>query len=494
MSRGESAAVKRLIKSILGAPTHYEVLGVDEDASADEIGREYRDLARTVHPDKGGDAAAFKRLANAKEVLCDQNARMAYDLELREAREPAPAPKKKPAAAKAKAKAKPAATKKAPAAKAKKAPAPAEPAARKEPAPKKEPAAKTPAAKRASPPADASPPEQPPKRARAAAPEPEPERAPMPYKGPCTCAIKATERYPITATARLLKCPAGDTDRHGCACPELRQTLQGTAPCRFGGDHACVCATKAASMFVAGKSTRVCRAAVHECSCLFDGQALCKAATHACTCVEDGVAKCRAKKHACSCASSKDPASCLATGKHACACDALCDTFFGKQSSCRARAHACVCPKAGPGACRADDGHRCCCAFLEKTSGGLFTAASTATCKSTSHACICEPSLRPVPHTYATNPLCRAAIARGRARLASGASFPAPTTHQSLQAFRDQARRELEAARDQARRDLAAAREQARRDLESSLRGAFFEDDQGDDDDYFEDDEDDGDY
>ena len=315
----------------------------------------------------------------------------------------------------------------------------------------------------------------------------------MPYKGPCTCAIKATERYPITATARLLKCPAGDTDRHGCACPELRQTLQGTAPCRFGGDHACVCATKAASMFVAGKSTSVCRAAVHECSCLFDGQALCKAATHACTCVEDGVAKCRAKKHACSCASSKDPASCLATGKHACACDALCDTFFGKQSSCRARAHACVCPKAGPGACRADGGHRCCCAFLEKTSGGLFTAASTATCKSTSHACICEPSLRPVPHTYATNPLCRAAIAQGRARLAN-ASFPAPTAHQSLQAFRDQARRELEAARDQARRELAAAREQARRDLESSLRGAFFEDDQGDDDDYFDDDEDDGDY
>ena len=483
MSRGESAAVKRLIKSILGAPTHYEVLGVDEDASAEDIGREYRDLARTVHPDKGGDAAAFKKLANAKDVLLDQNSRMAYDLELREAREPAP---KKPAAktkAKSTAKAK---AKKAPAAKAKKAPAPkAKPAAKKEPA-----------AKRASPPADASPPEKappPPKRARAAAPEPEPERAPMPYKGPCTCAIKATERYPITATARLLKCPAGDTDRHGCACPELRQTLQGTAPCRFGGDHACVCATKAASMFVAGKSTRVCRAAVHECSCLFDGQALCKAAAHACTCVEDGVAKCRAKKHACSCASSKDPASCLATGKHACACDALCDTFFGKQSSCRARAHACVCPKAGPGACRADGGHRCCCAFLEKTSGGLFTAASTATCKSTSHACICEPSLRPVPHTYATNPLCRAAIAQGRARLAN-ASFPAPTTHQSLQAFRDQARRELEAARDQARRDLAAAREQARRDLESSLRGAFFEDDQGDDDDYFEDDEDDGDY
>ncbi|KAH8079595.1 hypothetical protein JL720_9343 [Aureococcus anophagefferens] len=320
MSRGESAAVKRLIKSILGAPTHYEVLGVDEDASAEDIGREYRDLARTVHPDKGGNAAAFKKLANAKEVLCDQNARMAYDLELREAREPAP---KKPAA---KTKAKPAA--KAPAAKAKKK-APAAKAKKKAPAPASPRRGRSP--RRRSP--------QPSARRRRRTPEPS---APMPYKGPCTCAIKATERYPITATARLLKCPAGDTDRHGCACPELRQTLQGTAPCRFGGDHACVCATKAASMFVAGKSTRVCRAAVHECSCLFDGQALCKAAAHACTCVEDSVAKCRAKKHACSCASSKDPASCLATGKHACACDALCDTFFGKQSSCRARAP-CVC-------------------------------------------------------------------------------------------------------------------------------------------------------
>ncbi|KAH8055465.1 hypothetical protein JL721_10193 [Aureococcus anophagefferens] len=180
MSRGESAAVKRLIKSILGAPTHYEVLGVDEDASAEDIGREYRDLARTVHPDKGGNAAAFKKLANAKEVLCDQNARMAYDLELREAREPAP---KKPAA---KTKAKPAAKapaakakKKAPAAKAKKkAPARRRALARKEPAPKK------PAAKRAAPPADASPPEKappPPKRARRGA---EPSRSADALQGP----------------------------------------------------------------------------------------------------------------------------------------------------------------------------------------------------------------------------------------------------------------------------------------------------------------------
>ena len=87
MSRGESAAVKRLIKSILGAPTHYEVLGVDEDASAEDIGREYRDLARTVHPDKPlGDAAAFRRLADAKAVLLDATARARYDALLRSRR------------------------------------------------------------------------------------------------------------------------------------------------------------------------------------------------------------------------------------------------------------------------------------------------------------------------------------------------------------------------------------------------------------------------
>ena len=369
MSRGESAAVKRLIKSILNAKaTHYEVLGVDEDASVDEIRTEYRDLARTVHPDKGGDAAAFKKLANAKDVLLDHNARTAYDLELRAAREPAPAekPKKKPAAKK--------------------------PAKRAEPP---------------SPPERASPPaKKPAKRARAAEPEPEPECAPVPYRGACTCPILAIEIYPLTAAKRLRNCPAGDTDRHSCSCYQLRQTFQGTEPCRFGGAHDCVCATTASSRFVARKSTAVCRAAKHECACLHDGHLLCKATKHACSCRHSGIASCRATKHECACVVTKNPAACLAT-KHDCACDALSDCFFAGPRSCRAARHACVCAKAGAGACRAETGHACVCKDLEKNSGGLFSAPSTSSCMARTHACLCA-----WPHTrtgvFKTNALCRA--------------------------------------------------------------------------------------
>ncbi|KAH8048253.1 hypothetical protein JL722_12658 [Aureococcus anophagefferens] len=73
-NRGEAAALRRVIRSILSAATHYEVLGVAPDAADAEISEVYRDLARTVHPDKPlGDAAAFRRLADAKSVLLDAN-------------------------------------------------------------------------------------------------------------------------------------------------------------------------------------------------------------------------------------------------------------------------------------------------------------------------------------------------------------------------------------------------------------------------------------
>ena len=64
----------------MAAATHYEALGVAPDAADAEISEVYRDLARTVHPDKPlGDAAAFRRRADAKSVLLDANARARYD-------------------------------------------------------------------------------------------------------------------------------------------------------------------------------------------------------------------------------------------------------------------------------------------------------------------------------------------------------------------------------------------------------------------------------
>ena len=62
---------------------HYKVLGVKSDASADEIKRAYRKLARKYHPDStGGDKRAeskFKEVSTAYDVLGDPEKRAEYD-------------------------------------------------------------------------------------------------------------------------------------------------------------------------------------------------------------------------------------------------------------------------------------------------------------------------------------------------------------------------------------------------------------------------------
>ena len=61
---------------------YYKTMGVGRDASADEIKRAYRRLARKYHPDvsKEKDAEArFKELGEAYEVLRDPEKRAAYD-------------------------------------------------------------------------------------------------------------------------------------------------------------------------------------------------------------------------------------------------------------------------------------------------------------------------------------------------------------------------------------------------------------------------------
>src|SRR3954470_17630958 len=61
----------------------YKVLGVDKKASADEIKKAYRKLAREYHPDhNAGDAAAeerFKEIQEANSILSDPEKRKAYD-------------------------------------------------------------------------------------------------------------------------------------------------------------------------------------------------------------------------------------------------------------------------------------------------------------------------------------------------------------------------------------------------------------------------------
>jgi DnaJ-class molecular chaperone len=62
---------------------HYKVLGVDPKASADDIKKAYRKLAKQYHPDStGGDKVKetrFKEINNAYDVLSDGKKRSTYD-------------------------------------------------------------------------------------------------------------------------------------------------------------------------------------------------------------------------------------------------------------------------------------------------------------------------------------------------------------------------------------------------------------------------------
>eukprot|EP00752_Nemacystus_decipiens_P008284 g7406.t1 len=59
--------------------TYYSILGVDTTASTDEICKAYRRASLLVHPDKGGDPRAFRRLSRAHDVLRDPGLRELYD-------------------------------------------------------------------------------------------------------------------------------------------------------------------------------------------------------------------------------------------------------------------------------------------------------------------------------------------------------------------------------------------------------------------------------
>ena len=61
------------------AKDYYKILGVERNASADDIKKAFRKLAHQYHPDKGGDEARFKEINEAYQVLSDSEKRARYD-------------------------------------------------------------------------------------------------------------------------------------------------------------------------------------------------------------------------------------------------------------------------------------------------------------------------------------------------------------------------------------------------------------------------------
>lgn len=78
------AANERWLRLRGGGPNLYEILGVGEDASAQEIKTAYKRSALLMHPDKNIDtpeesAIQFRKLQHAYEVLGDASSRARYD-------------------------------------------------------------------------------------------------------------------------------------------------------------------------------------------------------------------------------------------------------------------------------------------------------------------------------------------------------------------------------------------------------------------------------
>ncbi len=58
---------------------YYNILGINKNASADEVKKAYRRLASQHHPDKGGDTSQFQQIEEAYRILSDPQKRQEYD-------------------------------------------------------------------------------------------------------------------------------------------------------------------------------------------------------------------------------------------------------------------------------------------------------------------------------------------------------------------------------------------------------------------------------
>jgi hypothetical protein len=66
--------------------THYDVLGVAPDATFDDVRAAWRQRARQLHPDTGGDEVEMRAVNEAWHVLGNARRRAAYNMEIGYAR------------------------------------------------------------------------------------------------------------------------------------------------------------------------------------------------------------------------------------------------------------------------------------------------------------------------------------------------------------------------------------------------------------------------
>ena len=65
------------------AKSYFAILGVESNASSEEIRSAYRRLAKELHPDRvGGDSGAFRQVQEAYSFLIDEGRRHAYERSL----------------------------------------------------------------------------------------------------------------------------------------------------------------------------------------------------------------------------------------------------------------------------------------------------------------------------------------------------------------------------------------------------------------------------